>query len=210
MPGLDVLEIDTVDMEACTPGQSGAVVGDNFRSLRVLYAGKGIEGIALTAETRLGLIRTGVPHRVFESPTFRAMIPMPVDDAAPTTTCPARPGDFARILLAGDGAPPRARARDQQADLAGESLRRHVLHRLVALDPDPESLDETLLAIALEQAEPTGPSRGVCSAIRQEWEMARMSPSYWSFLIAQALQADQDEGPSSGKLPEGEARRDDR
>jgi hypothetical protein len=116
---------------------------------------------------------------------------MPVDDDAQATTCPARPGDFARILLAGDSSPPRARARDQQADLAGESLRRHVLHRLVALDPDPDSLDEALLAIALEQAELTGPARGVCSAIRQEWEMARMSPPYWSLMVAQALQADQ-------------------
>jgi hypothetical protein len=144
-----------------------------------------------------------------EDPTVRAIVSRPVDDAAPTPACPARPGDFARILLAGDSAPPRARARDQQADLAGESLRRHVLHRLVALDPDPESLDETLLAITLEQAEPTGPSRGVCSAIRQEWEMARLSPSYWSFLIAQALQADQAKARAR-KFPEGEARRDDR
>jgi hypothetical protein len=137
------------------------------------------------------------------------MIPMSVDDATPTTACPARPGDFARILLAGDSAPPRARARDQQADLAGESLRRHVLHRLVALDPDPENLDEALLAIALEQAEPTGPARGVCSAIRQEWEMARLSPSYWSFLIAQALHADQAQARAR-KFPESGARRDDR
>jgi hypothetical protein len=156
----------------------------------------------------LGLIRTGL---LTESvgPTFRAIIPMPFDDAAPTTMCPARPGDFARILLAGDSAPPRARARDQQADLAGESLRRHVLHRLVALDPDPENLDEILLAIALEQAEPTGPSRGVCSAIRQEWEMARMSPSFWNFLIAQALHADQANARTRKPL-DSETRRDDR
>jgi hypothetical protein len=134
---------------------------------------------------------------------------MTVDDAAKATTCPARPGDFARILLAGDVAPPRARARDQQADLAGETLRRHVLHRLVAIDPEPDSLDETLQVIALEQAGPTGPARGVCSAIRQEWEMARMSPPYWSLLVAQALQADQAKA-RAGKHRQGEAQRDDR
>ncbi len=118
---------------------------------------------------------------------------MPMDHSAIESSCPARPGDFARILLAGSGGPPRARARDQQADLTGESLRRLVLHRLVALDPEPELLDETLLAIALEFAGTTGPARGVCSAIRQEWEMARMSPAYWNFLIAQALQSEQAE-----------------
>jgi hypothetical protein len=133
---------------------------------------------------------------------------MSFENAAPATPCPARPGDFARILLAGAGTPPRARARDQQADLAGETLRRHVLHRLVALDPDPESLDEALLAIALEQAGPTGPSRGVCSAVRQEWEMARMSPSYWSFLVAQALEADQAK-LRAGRRHEGKDQRHD-
>jgi hypothetical protein len=77
------------------------------------------------------------------------------------------------------------------------------LHRLVALDPEPELLDETLLAIVLEQAGPTGPARGVCSAIRQEWEMARMSPAYWNLLIAQALQAELTE-VRGRKPPEGQ------
>lgn len=149
-----------------------------------------MEGTKLTAETRLGLIQVKF-SREAQSPSLSAIVPMSFENAALATACPARPGDFARILLAGDGAPPRARARDQQADLAGETLRRHVLHRLVALDPELEDLDEALLAIALEQAGPTGPARGVCSAIRQEWEMARMSPSYWSLLVAQALQADE-------------------
>jgi hypothetical protein len=39
-----------------------------------------------------------------------------------------RPGDFARILLAASGSPPRARARDQQADLAGEALQKRILN----------------------------------------------------------------------------------
>jgi hypothetical protein len=158
--------------------------------LRILYAGKGLEGIALTTETRLGLIRIGVLMQPWV-PSVREIVPMPLDDAAEATTYPARPGDFARILLAEGGAPPRARARDQQADLAGETLRRRVLNRLVELDPDPEDLDETLLAIAMEQVVPSGPARGVCSAIRQEWDMARLSPPYWSLLVTQALQADE-------------------
>jgi hypothetical protein len=107
---------------------------------------------------------------------------------------PLRPGDFARIVLAGGGGPPRARARDQQADLAGEALRREVLNRLIVMDPDPEQFEEALVTIVADLGEPAGPTRGVCTSIRQEWEMARISREYWSFLMGQAL-ADDDARP---------------
>jgi hypothetical protein len=54
------------------------------------------------------------------------------------------------------------------------------------LDPDPEELEEALLAVIIEFGEPTGPTRGVCTAIHQEWEMARIQPDYWTFLVGQA------------------------
>ena len=98
-----------------------------------------------------------------------------------------RPGDFARILLATGGAPPRARARDQQADLAGEAVRQRILDRLAALDPEPVDLEASLLAIIAEQDEPAGPARGVCTAILQEWQMALSNPAYWSFLVQEAI-----------------------
>src|SRR3954452_8342505 len=101
-----------------------------------------------------------------------------------------RPGDFARVLLAASGMPPRARARDQQADLAGEALRQRILNRLIVLDPEPADLEEAFLSIVAEladSAEPAGPMRGVCTAIRQEWKMASVNPGYWNFLIGQAL-----------------------
>jgi hypothetical protein len=100
---------------------------------------------------------------------------------------PVRPGDFARILLAASGTPPRARARDQQADLAGEALRQRVLNRIIVLDPDPEEMEAAMLALIVELGEPAGPTRGICTAIRQEWEMARINPDYWSFLVGQAI-----------------------
>jgi hypothetical protein len=110
---------------------------------------------------------------------------------------PLRPGDFARVLLAAGGGPPRARARDQQADLVGETLRRRVLNRLVVLDPEPESLEMALLAIVAELGEPAGSTRAVCTAIFQEWEMARLSPAYWPFLIDEAMRAEETRGRSS-------------
>src|SRR4051794_40106826 len=102
----------------------------------------------------------------------RSGLPMTPSDPASQAGSPLRPGDFARILLACSGAPARARARDQQADLTGEALRQQVLNRLIILDPEPEDLEAAFLSIVAEIGEPAGPTRGVCTAIRQEWEMA--------------------------------------
>jgi hypothetical protein len=113
---------------------------------------------------------------------------MSASEPDPTPLNLVRPGDFARILLAASGSPPRARARDQQADLAGEALRQRVLNRLIVLDPDPEDLEPALLAISMEFGEAAGPTRGVCTAIHQEWQMARIQPDYWTFLVSQAMQ----------------------
>jgi hypothetical protein len=111
---------------------------------------------------------------------------------------PLRPGDFAGVLLAAGGDPPRARARDQQADMIGEALKRRVLNRLVVLDPEPEAMEAALLTIVEELGEPSGPTRAVCTAIAQEWEMARLSSGFWPYLIEQAMQADERPARSKG------------
>lgn len=117
-----------------------------------------------------------------------------------------RPGDLARILLAGSGGPPRARARDQQADLAGEALRKEVLNRLVVLDPEPDALDATLLEIVAALGDPTGPTRAIGLSFRDEWEMVVASPGYWSFLLQTALEGDQPQPPRRFRFPDqGEA-----
>jgi len=102
-----------------------------------------------------------------------------------------RPGDFARVLLAAGGDPPRARARDQQADMLGEAIKRRILNRLVMLDPEPDGLEVALLAIIEELGEPSGSNRAVCTTILQEWEMTRLSPAFWPFLLGQAMHADE-------------------
>jgi hypothetical protein len=119
-----------------------------------------------------------------------------------STEPPPRPVDFARVALAAGALPPRARARDQQADLAGEVLRRRVLNRLAVLDPEPEALEDALLAIIAEVGEPTGPTRGICTTLLQEWQMARLQPAYWTYLMDQALRnASIDRHPPSGQPP---------
>jgi len=111
------------------------------------------------------------------------------DPDAGTAPVERRPRDLALLLLAMGGGPPRQRARDQQADLAGMDLYRRVLDRLASLDPEPADCEATLAQIVQEFGEPTGPTRGVCLRIRQEWEEARESPTFWSWLIAEALEA---------------------
>jgi hypothetical protein len=93
------------------------------------------------------------------------------------------------LLLAIGGGPPRQRARDQQADIAGSDLHRRVLDRLAALDPEPRDLEAALARIVAEFGEPTGPTRGVCLRVKQEWEECAESPSAWSWLLAEALES---------------------
>src|SRR3954471_13335838 len=120
------------------------------------------------------------------------------------TAGPSRPRDLALLLLATSYEPPRARARDQQADRAGGALRREVLDRLIRVDPEPEALDGALAAIVDELGEPTGPTRGICSMILQEWAESRLVPGYWGWLISEAVS--QGEGDRRGprrRRPDG-------
>ncbi len=101
----------------------------------------------------------------------------------------ARPRDLAALLLALGDDPPRQRARDQQADRAGAGIRRLLLERLVALDPDPAGLDAALDAIVLELGEPTGPTRAVAGMVLRDWNDSRSAPSYWAWLREEAAGA---------------------
>src|SRR5437762_7824648 len=82
-----------------------------------------------------------------------------------------RPRDLALLLLASGDLRPRKRARDQQADLVGLELKRTILQRVAALDPEPADLDAVLIRIVEENSTPTGPARAVARVVREEWQM---------------------------------------
>lgn len=101
-----------------------------------------------------------------------------------------RPADFALFLLASGDLMPRKRARDQQADLAGLDLKRHMLDMLVSHDPDPADLEAALMRIVGELGPPHGPSRAVAASVRDEWQDAAATPEFVAWLIEQAVDQD--------------------
>ncbi|HEV3203317.1 MAG TPA: hypothetical protein VGY77_02990 [Gemmataceae bacterium] len=99
-----------------------------------------------------------------------------------------RPRDLALLLLASGDLQPRQRARDQQADAAGLELKRRLLDRLTALDPEPSDLEEVLARLIDEFGQPTGPTRSLAITIRDEWRAACTNPEWVAQLLAEAVQ----------------------
>jgi hypothetical protein len=100
-----------------------------------------------------------------------------------------RPRDLAILLLAGEGAPPRTRARDQRADQVGAELRREILVRLSAADPDPSDIEAALARIVEEVGEPSGAVRAVASSVLRDWRES-FQPAFWSWLVSEAVTSD--------------------
>jgi hypothetical protein len=100
---------------------------------------------------------------------------------------PLRPRDLAILLLASGDLSPRQRARDQQADREGLRLKREVLDRLAALDPEPAELEAALFRIIEEIGPPTGPTRGIALTVREEWQAASVSPEWVAQLLGDAV-----------------------
>jgi hypothetical protein len=109
-----------------------------------------------------------------------------------------RPHDLALLLLASADLLPRQRARDQQADMAGLSLKRRLLDRLASLDPEPDELDATLARIVEEFGPPTGPTRALALAFREEWQAAEQQPEWINHLLDDALKQSGEE-PQRGR-----------
>jgi len=99
---------------------------------------------------------------------------------------PLRPRDLALLLLASGDLRPRQRARDQQADRAGLELKRRVLDRLAALDPEPDDLEAALVRIVEELGPPSGPVRAIATLVRDEWQAACAAPEWVAQLLGEA------------------------
>jgi hypothetical protein len=114
---------------------------------------------------------------------------------------PLRPRDLALLLLASGDLLPRRRARDQQADVAGMELKRRVLDRLAALDPEPGETEAALLRIVEEIGPPHGPTRAIAAGIRDEWQAACAAPEWVAQLLADATNrtANDTEGQKRGR-----------
>jgi hypothetical protein len=110
-----------------------------------------------------------------------------------------RPSDLALFLLASGENLPRQRARDQQADIAGLELKRHILNLLIDADPAPEELDAALMRIVAELGAPSGPTRAICGTIREEWQDALAVPGFTGWLIEQALRESANPAGRTGK-----------
>ena len=106
------------------------------------------------------------------------------------------PHEFALLLLAAESGPPRKRARDQQADHAGLALRRQVLERLAAADPDADQIESALAEIIDQLGPPSGPTRGIAASIRDQWQSVRGDPGLLAHLLGEAVDASH----AAGKL----------
>lgn len=105
---------------------------------------------------------------------------------------PLKPRNLALLLLASGDLRPRQRARDQQADQAGLALKRRMLDRLAALDPEPGELAAALQRIVDELGPPHGPSRAMAASIRDDWVDASASPAWVQQLLEQATRSSGD------------------
>ncbi len=83
----------------------------------------------------------------------------------------------------------RRRKRDQTADAVGLGIRRALLERAVAADPDPEAFEGWLMAQVLA-APAGGPVRSMCAQILDEYRFAAVDPRFHAWLQAGAPSAD--------------------
>jgi hypothetical protein len=125
-----------------------------------------------------------------------------VTDGAPAfLDALGRPADVCRALLravdASEGRRKR-RARDTTPDAIGLGLRRSLLERAVAADPDAAAFEGFLWSACAEAGAASGPIRAVAIEIYEEWRLACASPDFRAWLARGAPSADADE-PSSAR-----------
>jgi hypothetical protein len=98
-----------------------------------------------------------------------------------------RPADVCKALLdaleASEGRR-RKRKRDQTPDAIGLSVKRDLLERAVAEDPDPEAFEGWLLnyPLACPAPELSGPAYAMARAVFDEWRLAHSMKNFRAWL----------------------------
>ena len=106
-----------------------------------------------------------------------------------------RPADVCKALLsaleAAEGRR-RSRKRDQTPDAYGLSLKRELLQRVLAADPEPSQFEAWLLAYTQTCGDPTtaGPVLAMARAVYEDWRLAHTSEEFRRWLRAGAPSAD--------------------
>lgn len=99
-----------------------------------------------------------------------------------------RPAPFCRYLLktleAAEGQT-RRRKRDQGPDKIGLGIRRALLERATADDPEPEAFERWLMAQVFS-APASGPVRAMGLQVLEEYRLARLQPAFTAWLTAGA------------------------
>jgi hypothetical protein len=108
-----------------------------------------------------------------------------------------RPRDLALLLLSSEELRPRRRKRSQSADVAGMDLKRRLLERIVALDPEPAALEASLARMVEEFGPPTGPFRTLAIGFRDDWLALAFNPHWIEQLREEAAR----QGESGGGQP---------
>jgi hypothetical protein len=110
-----------------------------------------------------------------------------------------RPADVCRALLAALDAAEgrrRMRKRDQTPDAFGLSVKRDLLERAVADDPDPDAFEGWLLKypVGCSRPELAGPALAMARAVFEEWRLAHTLGEFRSWLEQGAPSDDATDG----------------
>lgn len=122
-----------------------------------------------------------------------------VSEGIDGTLEPLRPGVFCRQLLdamvASEGRR-RRRKRDTTPDALGMSIKRDLMERAAAEDPEPEAFEAWLLGQVLSSPV-GGPVRAMCAEILDEYRVAHADPTFGRWLAegARSEDADADDEP---------------
>ena len=115
-----------------------------------------------------------------------------------------RPAEVCRHLLQATGAAEgrrKRRKRDTTPDAIGLGIKRDLLARAAADDPDPAEFEGWLLEQVLAAGPLAGATRAMALDVLDEWRVAVASPGFRAWLEAGAPSDDTRPGPDRGLDP---------